>query len=259
MSFASVINALAIPKEALLGQRVPKKLLLEQGAPTAADKRQIQDSIEEITWVAALKPTNIGVPAFRDGLREYLEIAVLTVAFRPSAKPLRLTELMHRAIPYPLVLVTVHRDVLNLSLAHKRWSQGEAGKVVIEDVRQTPLVPDAASPEEVSFLASLAISQLPSLNLFALYSGLLERIAALEAARITGTFAPPHAAAHAAALQSGLEMYSLLKREIALLRAQATKEKQLNRRVQLNLDLKKLESKLADVTKSLGADNHESN
>src|SRR3990167_325030 len=134
MSFAPGINALAIPYEALVDQRVPKKLLLEQGAPTAADKRQIQDGIEEMTWVAALKPTNIGVPAFPDSVREYLEIPVLAVELRPTAKPPRLIELIHRAIPYPLVLVTAHRDAVNLSLAHKRWSQGEAGKVVIEDV-----------------------------------------------------------------------------------------------------------------------------
>ena len=88
---------------------MPKKLLVEQGAPTAADKRQIQDGIEEMIWVAALKPTNIGVPAFRDDVREYLEIAVLTVALRPAAKPTRLIELIHRAIPYPLVLVTSAR------------------------------------------------------------------------------------------------------------------------------------------------------
>src|ERR1019366_787960 len=136
MSFAPVINALAIPNEALVDQRVPKKLLLEQGAPTAADKRQIQDCIEEMTWVAALKPINIGVPAFQDAVREYLEVAILTVALRSTAKPPRLIELIHRAIPYPLVLVTEHRDAVILSLAHKRWSQGEAGKVVIEDVRQ---------------------------------------------------------------------------------------------------------------------------
>ena len=245
MSFASVINALAIPKEALLNQRVPKKLLLEQGAPTAADKRQIQDSIEEITWVAALKPTNIGVPAFRDGLREYLEIAVLTVAFRPSAKPLRLTELMHRAIPYPLVLVTVHRDVLNLSLAHKRWSQGEAGKVVIEDVRQTLVNLAATTSEEASFLASIAISRLPPQNLFALYEGLLERMAALEAARITGTFAPPDSAERASVVRHGLDLHDHLKRDLAILRTRADKEKQLNRRVELNIEIKRLEADLA--------------
>ena len=189
MNFAPVINALAIPPDARVDQRVPKKLLVEQGAPTAADKRQIQDGIEELLWVAALKPTNIGVPAFRDDVREYLEIAVLTVTLRSTAKPPRLIELIHRAIPYPLVLVAEHGGALNLSLAHKRWSQGEAGKVVIEDVRQAPFQPDTPTAEEASFLASLAVSRLPNRDLFALYQGWLDRVAALEAARITGTFA----------------------------------------------------------------------
>ena len=90
MSFTPVINALALPPDARVYKRVPKKLLTEQGAPTAADKRQIQDGIEEIIWVAALKPTNIGVPAFEDVVRQYLEIAVLTVELRSAARPPRL-------------------------------------------------------------------------------------------------------------------------------------------------------------------------
>jgi hypothetical protein len=247
MSFAPVINALAIPNEALVDQRVPKKLLLEQGAPTAADKRQIQDGIEEITWVAALKPINIGVPAFQDAAREYLEIAVLTVALRSTAKLPRLIELIHRAIPYPLVLVTEHRDAVNLSLAHKRWSQGEAGKVVIEDVRHALLNLDAPSTEETTFLASLAVSRLPTRDLFALYEGLLERLAALEAARITGSFVPPNSPDRASALREALDAHTRLRCDIAALRAQAEKEKQLNRRAQLNLEIKRLEDKMSQA------------
>src|SRR5450756_2425429 len=91
MSFAPVVNAFALPHESLVDRRVPKKLLLEQGALTTADKRRIQDGIEEVLWVAALKPTNIGVPAFRDEVREYLEIAVLTATLRDAARPARLT------------------------------------------------------------------------------------------------------------------------------------------------------------------------
>jgi hypothetical protein len=251
MSFTPVINALAIPHEALVDQRVPKKLLLEQGAPTAADKRQIQDGIEEITWVAALKPINISVPAFLDAVREYLEIAVLTVALRSTAKLPRLIELIHRAIPYPLVLVTEHRDAVNLSLAHKRWSQGEAGKVVIEDVRQALLNLDAPSTEETTFLASLAVSSLPNRDLFALYQGWLDRVAALQAARITGTFGPPDSADRASALREGLDTHARLQREIAVLRAQAEKEKQLNRRVELNLEIKRLEAEQAHTKNKL--------
>ena len=128
MTFDRVIASLAIPDDARVDRRVPKKLLVEQGAPTAADKRQIQDGIEEISWVAALKPTNIAVPAFRDDIREYLEIAVVTAAFRASAKPTRLLELIHRAIPYPLVLLAAHGGAVNFSLAHKRWSRARRGR-----------------------------------------------------------------------------------------------------------------------------------
>lgn len=251
MSFPPVLGALAIPAEALVEQRVPKKLLLDQGAPTAADKRRIQDGIEEMTWVAALKPTNIGVPAFKDTVREYLEIAVLAVVLRPAAKPPRLIELIHRSIPYPLVLVTEHSDKVSLSLAHKRWSQGEAGKVVIEQVRQVPLDPGAPSAEEAAFLASLAISRLPARDLFALYAGLLDSMAALEAARITGRFSPSQSVERASAMREELDVHARLQRDLAILRTRASKEKQLNRRVELNLEIKRLEAELAATEMTL--------
>jgi hypothetical protein len=251
MSFAPVIDALGIPPSALVEQRVPKKLLLEHGAPTTADKRQIQDGIEEIVWVAAFKPTNIGVPAFQDAVREYLEIAVLTVELRPAAKSARLIELIHRAIPYPLILATGQDGAVSLSLAHKRWSQGETGKVVIEDVRLVALSPDAPSNQEDAFLASIAVSRLPSRDLFVLYDGILARLAALVASRITGAFAPPESGEDATALQEGLDRYAKLQRELELLRARAEKEKQINRRVELNVEIQRLQAELAAIQTEL--------
>ena len=252
MSFSPVIDALGIPPNALVEQRVPKKLLLEHGAPTVADKRQIQDGIAEMIWVAALKPTNIAVPAFRDDVREYVEIAVLAITLRSDAKPTHLVELIHRAIPYPLMLVAAQGDRVGLSLAHKRWSQGEAGKVVIEDVqRTTPFRPDAPTREEAEFLTSVAVANLPSRDLFMLYQGWIDRVAALEAARITGAFAPPDSSDRSSALRVGLNNYVRLQRDIAVLRAQAAKEKQINRRVELNLEIKRLQAELAAAEESL--------
>src|SRR2546422_8289995 len=128
MNAADVITALALPPESRVDRRVPKKLLMENGAPTAADKRQINDGIEELLWVAALKPTTIGVPEYRDASHEVLEIAVLSLALRPEAKAARLVELIHRAIPYPLFLVTAQANTISLSLASKRLAQNEAGR-----------------------------------------------------------------------------------------------------------------------------------
>jgi hypothetical protein len=254
MNFAPVISALALPPDALVDRRVPKKLLLEQGAPTAADKRRIQDGIEELLWVAALKPTNIGVPAFRDEVREYLEIAVLAATLRAAAKSPRLIELIHRAIPYPVVLLSAQGDIVCLSLAHKRRSQGEKGKVVIEEVRRTaPFRADAPTGEEATFLASLAVSRLPTRDMFVLYQGWLDRVAALEAARITGVYVPPDSADRASALRDGLDAHARLQHDLAILRAQAEKEKQVNRRVEINLEIKRLESKLGRMKSKLEA------
>jgi len=252
MTFAPVIDALTLPPDSRVDQRVPKKLLLEQGAPTAADKRQIQDGIEEMLWVAALKPTNIGVPAFRDDVREYLEIAVLTVTLRNAAKPARLIELIHRAIPYPIVLVASHSETVSVSLAHKRWSQGELGKVVIEELHRTaPFRPETPMAEETAFLASLTLSGLSSRDLFTLYQSWIDRVAALEAARITGAFAPPETADRSTALHEGLEAHARLQRDIAVLRVQAAKEKQMSRRVAINLEIRRLEEALAHAAQQL--------
>jgi hypothetical protein len=251
MSFATVIDALGIPLSALVEQRVPKKLLLEHGAPTAADKRQIQDGIEEIIWVAALKPTNIGVPAFEDVVRQYLEIAVLTVELRSAARPPRLIELIHRAIPYPLILATRQDGAVSLSLAHKRWSQGEAGKVVVEDLRLVALCLDAPSNQEDAFLTSLSVSRLPSQNLFTLYDGILAQFSALEASRITGTFAQPNTAEDASALREGLDRRARFQRDIDLLRAKAAKEKQINRRIEMNTEIRRIETEITNLVKLL--------
>ncbi len=86
MNGDSLIEALDLPAGSRVNQRVPKKLLLENGAPTTADKRIISDGVEELLWLAALKPTTIGVPDYRDDVREYLEIAVLRLTLRAAAK-----------------------------------------------------------------------------------------------------------------------------------------------------------------------------
>lgn len=251
MSVAVFVDALAIPPDARVDQRVPKKLLLEQGGPTAADRRQIQEGIDELLWVAALKPSNIGVPSYRDAVREYLEIAVLTAALRPSAKALRLIELIHRAIPYPVVLLSAHGQTTTVSLASKRFSQGEAGQVVLDGDISSVSLSHARSEPEVAFLRSLAISAQPTTNLVTLYQGWLDRVAALEAARATGTFTILDTAERAAQRREALAEIARLQREVVSLRARAEAETQLSRRATINIELRRLTATLADLSKHL--------
>ena len=246
MTAAAVIEALGLPADARVDQRVPKKLLVENGAPTAADKRQINDGVEELVWIAALKPATIGVPAFRDDVREYLEIAVLSLTLRAGAKAPRLTELIHRAIPYPVFLIQSQPGGLVLSLAHLRWSQGQSGQSVLDGPLITATV-DTNTPATNAFLASLNVTGQPRQHLHALYQGWMERFEAHAAARLTGSFTPAPDAAAAERRRTALAEHGHLNGEITHLRARAAKEKQLNRRVELNLQLQQLESRLAEA------------
>ncbi len=247
MNTDALLAALELPASSRVDQRVPKKLLLERGAPTAADKRLINDGIEELIWLAALKPTTIGVPAYRDDMREYLEIAVLGITLRAGAKATRLTELIHRAIPYPMFLIQAQTEGFSLSLAHIRWSQGQAGQTVLDGPLITAMV-EAATPLADAFLASLQINSQPHQHLHALYQGWIERFEAHAAALLTGSFTPAADTASADGRRAALAQHEALTREIASLRARAGKESQLNRRVELNLQLKQLESRLAQAS-----------
>ena len=251
MTSDDIIAALALPPDARVDQRVPKKLFLEQGAPTAADKRIIQDGVEEVQWIAALKSTNIGIPALKDDIRDYLEIAILTASLRVEGKGPRLIELIHRAIPYPLLLVTEQHGNLMVSAAHKRASLGEGGKTVLDDGVIAVALGSITKEPETAFIASLRLADQPTSNLYALYQGWMDRLHALAAARLTGSYTLTQTASEAAARQAALADNARIAREIAGLRAKAAKETQINRRVDLNLAIQRLEAELHAAMKRL--------
>lgn len=255
------IASLGLPDGCRVDQRVPKKLLLENGAPTAADKRLIADTVEEIQWVAALKPNTIGVPDYRDDQREYLEIAVLAVTLRSQpgqdkAKPAnaaRLAELVHRAVPYPVLLLLCSGQSMTLSLAHKRWAQNEAGKVVLDGGLVAASLPEDAPGADAmdAFMQTVALARQPRSSLLALYQGWMDGVQALLAAKMTGAFKAADSPKQAAARRHALQECVRLEAEAARLRAQAGKEKQLARQVELNLALKRVLAQLAAAREQL--------
>lgn len=250
MTADAIVRAIGLPDSALVNQRVPKKMLVENGAPTAADKRRINDGIEEIHWLAALKPNTIGVPEYSDNVREYLEIALLAVTLRSEAKAGRLAELIHRAIPYPLFLILVQGDQIILSLTHKRRAQNEADKFVLDgDSIEVTAFGDATLSAEVSrrFLDALALGKQPRASLLQLYQGWIDTIVALQASQISGTFSQAVTREAAIARREAVQKCWDLEARITSLRNAAAKEKQMGRRVELNLEIKGFEVVLAEV------------
>lgn len=245
MTAADLLCALDLPTAARVDRRIPKTLLAENGAPTTADRRRINEGIERLTWVATLKPTTVGVAAYRDEIREYVEIAVLHMILRPAAKAIRLTELLHRAVPYPVVAITEQYDRAHLSLAHKRWSHGESAKVVLDGEVAYAERDEVDAAAGAAFLSALAVNRQPRVNLYSLYQGWIDAVLALQAARHTTEFVLLASAERRASRSEALGECERLATEIARLRVAAAKEKQIRRQVELNLELKRLEAERA--------------
>lgn len=273
LSSEQLLAALRLPADATVGQRVPKKMLTEnlssRGTATSADRKLLQEQIDEITWVAALKPTNAGIPVYQDEVRSYLELAVLNVRLRHggqfdakaakvSPSVARLAELVHRAIPYPVLLVLDDGTHIYLSLVHIRWAQKEADKAVLDgDLIQGVFGHNGSTAASVmdagtmsAFLDAMDLSKQPRTDLLTLYQGWMDTLSAWQAAAVTGRFecvSPQQATARRAALRRCHE----LDAQISSLRAAASKEKQMARQVAVNLEIKALMAERQQAANSL--------
>lgn len=247
MTGAEAIEALRLPDVSRVGRRVPKALLLEHGAITPADRRAIERGIDELLWVAALKPTTVGVASFRDDVREYLEVAVLQLTLRAGAGLPRLVELVHRAVPNPVMVLTELGGSGNLSLAHKRRSLAEAGKMVLDGEVVSVELPHSSEVFGADLAAALVLDQQPGMSLFTIYQGWIDAALALAAARLTGTYTIASAPEARVVRMEGLRECIRLGAEVSRLQKTAAREKQMMRRIELNMELKRIEARHANL------------
>ena len=246
--------ALALPPETKVDRRVPKTLLIENGASAAGDRRRIGEGIEQLRWLAALKPSTVGIATYRDAEREYLEIAVLKLNLRARTGGDRLVHLVHRAIPYPVVLIVWRGGMSAISLAHKRRSLGESGATVVDgEVITARINVDVSEGSAAAFRASLALTDQPRDSLHALYQGWIESVQAFQAAEVTGAFSRPACRAEAERRAAALNELRTLDARIAKVRAAASKERQVACRAEMNLELARLRDRhhaMRDVVRS---------
>jgi len=247
MTPTEIIDALALPSQARIDQRVPKKHLIDHGAATATDRKSITEGVEELLWVAALKPSTVGVPAYEDAERQYLEIAVLSLTLREGARAGRLRELVHRAIPYPVVLLTTDSEGVVLSLCELRHAQNEADRMVLDGDVQAARVPDNAIGD--AFRKSLMLSGLPSADLRQLYRGWMTRLTTLDAGSILGHWPGE---IDPVERRNAVLAIRRLDAELGELRRLAEDETQLARRVELNLDIKRRSAERTRLLALLG-------
>lgn len=244
----TIWNAIAFPEASLLGKRVPKKQFLESGELVASDKKLFRENVKNVYWEYTLKPSTCPVLPYRDNEREYLEVAVLQVEMNSQKGHKRIAEIIHRVIPYPLMLgfYTESGDIA-LSIAPKRFSQAEHGAFVAEHFYTTGWMnSEALKTQEAAFVASLAWDRLPLQTYGTLYNAWTDRFTGYECSVLSGAFTISKAVDRLERLTRCREIES----RISELRGQL-KKATFNRQVELNTQIKTFEQELKQLVGAL--------
>lgn len=212
------------PKQATFGRVLPKNKIYEHSGANTRLKDLFVEQVEQIVWQYKLAPETINLPA-RPGVPEVQVFRVILKTGELSADVLKCID---GAVQFPIVFELEHEGKIKVIAAHKRPSEADASKWVVSDYFSTGWVPFDSERSDMPLVLDLA----------GLYETLLQRLIPLA----------PRAHESFAALVERLEGVRAKQREIEKVRAKLAKEKQFNRKVEINATLRQLNNELVELS-----------
>jgi hypothetical protein len=211
------------PKKAEFNRALPKSKIYAHAKPSRAVKDRFVTEIQEIFWKYKLAPETVNLPA-RNGIHE---IQVFEVALKTEELGEEVLRAIDKAIPSPIVYQLTFGNRIRFSAAYKRPSDADSSKNVIEAYFTTDWQPTAR-----------ALPTLPVvLDLSALYEEMLRRVIPLS--RRSGE--------SLAALVERTTQLRAKERECEELKSHIRKERQFNRKVEINAAIRAAKTQLREL------------
>lgn len=223
---------LNIPTACEVGNTIFKKLFYENVNLSSQDRKLFIEGIKKITWLYCLKTDTIHVQLYKDNIREYGEIEIIEVELTENKRTDRIAEIIMRAIPYPMVLVFVFQNKRKFYLAHQRNSLNDSSRNTIEEFITTEWI-----DENSMLLKKMNIQRMRFTNLYALYCDIMDTI---SIDKVSDMFPPEYRLSGQQAREFSTELDNL-EQKITELKTAFRKETQFNRRMEMNIEIKKLE------------------
>lgn len=212
------------PAKAEFNRALPKSKIYANAKLSKSIKNKFIAQIREIVWKYKLSPDTTNLPA-RDG---YTEIQVFEINLKQPELGSEVLAVIDKAIPYPIFFRLCYEAQIKGSAAYKRPAVDGSGKWLIEDYFETGWI-DAATP----------VSPLPvALDLKALYERML----------LTYIDLPSRNGETLGALVERVRQIRKCRRELRALEVKMSSEKQFNRKVELNAQVRDLSTQLTILT-----------
>ena len=219
------------PERARVARFVPKNRIMVSGAPGRRVRDQLTTQVARITWQYKLAQETLNLK----GSKAVPEIQVFRVALKPAGVsdelPVEVLKCIDRAIGFPIIFELTSsredgatRDAIRVAATYKRPSEADASKWVLDDYFATDWLP-ADTPR-----TSLPVA----LDLSRLYEQLLRELLPIQA----------RPGESMVALMERHSRITAKQRECQRLEARIQREKQFNRKVELNRQLRALKAEL---------------
>lgn len=202
------------PKQAEFNRALPKSKIYAFAKPTRAVKDRFVSGIQEIVWKYKLAPETVNLPA-RHGIQE---IQVFEITLKTEELSEDVLHAIDKAIPSPIVYQLIFGNRIRFSAAYKRPSEADASKNVIEAFFTTDWQP-IGKP-----LPALPVV----LDLAALYEAMVRRV--MPVPQRPGESLP-------AQVERTVQLRAK-QREFEELQTRLRKERQFNRKVEINAALR---------------------
>ena len=227
-----------------LDQFIAKKNFYTYADLTSGDKDLFKDNISKITLTYQLQPNKINILPFKDDIREYPLINFFDIAVEKDVKIKRIAEIVMKSIPYPTVITFLWEDKKQIWTAHQRTNLNDSSKNTLEEFVFTKWFDGSVEFVEWS-LKWFDISKMNMTNFYTLYSNMVDNISVYNAnSTLNIQNSTLLSGEEARRLTSDIQELDL---KIAMLKSKIKKETQFNKRMEMNIEIKKLEQKKKEI------------
>lgn len=224
LAAAAKTALISYPKQAEFGRVVPKNKIYEHSSANTKQKELFIEQVEQIVWQYKLAPETINLPA----KPEVPELQIFSIRIKTPELDWDVLRCIDGAVPYPIIFELCFAGRTQVVAAYKRPHEADANRWVVSDYFATAWLQSDSVRDPMP----------TTLNLALLYEQLMMRLLPVTAR--------PHEPL-AELFERGVQVKAK-QREIEKVACKLAKEKQFNRRVEMNALLRKLKAELVELS-----------
>ena len=238
-----IYEKMNIPESCIVNSTIFKKLFYESGIMTTTDKELFKNSIEKIIWKYSFKEESLNIKAFKSEELDYEEVAFIEVSLIKENKYKRICEIIQRSIPYPLIIVLRIDEKVIFNIGYKRINKVDESKNAASDFIYSPWLDlNNLKNNEISFINSIDIMKFSFVNMYKFYCSFAEKINLLNASSVTGDYESLKNKDIQEVNKINTQIEDI-NNEIDKLKNEISREKNFNRKIDINIQIKKMELK----------------